>query len=109
MELLAKTATVAQIVTKAGMTRQTIYKALRALEASKVARVTDWLRDDTGRAVEPVWGLGSEPSEPRRKHSNAEKQKLYRERQKKRGSVMRSMLQQIVTTRPATQEQKAAK
>lgn len=109
MEMLGKTATVAQIVTKAGMTRQTIYKALRALESSKVARVTDWMRDDTGRAVEPVWGLGSEPSEPRRKHSNAQKQKLYRERRKKQGSVMRSMPQQIVTTRPATQEQKAAK
>jgi DNA-directed RNA polymerase specialized sigma subunit len=109
MEMLGKTATVAQLVTKTRMTRQTIYKALRALESSKVARITDWMRDDTGRAVEPVWALGSEPSEPRRKHTNAQKQKLYRERRKKQASVMRSMLQQIVATRPTAPESKATK
>lgn len=78
--LVARQSTVAAIVQATGMTRQTIYRALRALEASKVARIADWNRDDTGRAVEPVWALGSEPSVPRRRCSPAEKQKAYRAR-----------------------------
>jgi hypothetical protein len=93
MRLVGKQSTVATIVDKTGMTRQTIYKALRAMESSKVARITDWRCDESGRAVEPVWGFGSEPSEPRRRFTNAEKQKAYRARQK---NVMLSMLTQIV-------------
>ena len=96
MRLVGKQSTVATIVSKTGMTRQTIYKALRAMESSKVARITDWHCDESGRAVEPVWGFGSEPSEPRRRFTNAEKQKAYRVRQKKGSNVMLSMLTQIV-------------
>lgn len=96
MRLVGKKSTVATIVDKTGMTRQTIYKALRALETSKVARITDWRCDESGRAVEPIWGFGSEPSEPRRRFTNAQKQKAYRARQKKGSNVMLSMLTQIV-------------
>jgi DNA-binding transcriptional ArsR family regulator len=80
VRLVAKQSTVADIVQATGMTRQTIYRALRALEREGVARIADWNRDDTGRAVEPVWALGSEPSLPKRKYSPAEKQKAYRAR-----------------------------
>lgn len=80
VRLVAKQSTVADIVQATGMTRQTIYRALRALEREGVARIADWNRDDTGRAVEPVWALGSEPSLPKRKYTPAEKQKAYRTR-----------------------------
>lgn len=96
MRLVAKQSTVAAMCKATGMTRQTIYKALRALEASKVARITDWHTDDTGRAVEPVWALGDEPSVPRRRYTDAQKQKLYRQRQRKGVEVMQSVAQAIV-------------
>lgn len=80
VRLVAKQSTVADIVQATGMTRQTIYRALRALEREGAARIADWNRDDTGRAVEPVWALGSEPSTPKRKYTPAEKQKAYRAR-----------------------------
>jgi len=80
MSYIEKKSTVAALVDRTGLTRQTIYKALRALERSKVARINHWHCDDFGRAVEPVWMFGSEPSEPRPRRSNAQKQHAYRER-----------------------------
>lgn len=91
MRLVGKKSTVATIVDKTGMTRQTIYKALRALETSKVARITDWRCDESGRAVEPIWGFGSEPSIPKRRLSNADKQREYRKRISKGKKVMQAM------------------
>lgn len=82
MRSLKKKATVASICASTGMTRQTIYKTLRALEGARVARIADWKRDTTGRAVEPVWSLGSDASVPRRRMTPAEKQRAYRERKK---------------------------
>lgn len=82
MRLVRKKATVAAIVSGTGMTRQTIYRTLRALEGARVARIADWKRDATGRAVEPVWALGKDPSVPRRRMTNAEKQRAYRQRKK---------------------------
>lgn len=92
MRSLSKTATVAAICTSAGVTRQTIYKTLRALEGAKVARVCDWNRDSSGRAVEPVWGLGGEPSVPRKRFTGAQKQRNYRQRKKKGEMVMQSIV-----------------
>lgn len=92
MRSLSKTATVAVICTSTGITRQTIYKTLRALEGAKVARVCDWNRDNSGRAVEPVWGLGSEASVPRKRFTDAEKQRNYRQRKKKGDMVMQSIV-----------------
>lgn len=91
MRLVAKQSTVAAIVQATGMTRQTIYRALRALEREKVARIADWNRDDTGRAVEPVWALGADPSQPKRKYTPAEKQKAYRARRAAGGQAMQAM------------------
>jgi len=84
MGYIEKKSTVAALVDRTGLTRQTIYKALRALERSKVARINHWHCDDSGRAVEPVWTFGSEPSEPRPRRTNAQKQRAYRERRQKR-------------------------
>lgn len=88
ISLLNTTASVSAIVDGTGLTRKVIYKALRTLEARRVARICRWNLDKTGRAIEPVWGLGSEPSEPRIKLTAAEKQMRYRKRLRKsrRGS-----------------------
>jgi transcription initiation factor IIE alpha subunit len=80
VKALARKSTVASIVTRTGMTRQTIYRALRALERERAARIAEWNQDETGRAVEPVWALGSKPSVPKRRLTAAQKQKAYRSR-----------------------------
>lgn len=100
MRAISRKATVSTICKSTGMTRQTIYRTLRALEGAKVARIADWKHDDTGRAVEPVWGLGDAPPAPRRRMSNAEKQKAYRMRKKQGAVVMRAMV--AAATKPAT-------
>lgn len=108
MCLVGKKSTVATICTSTGVTRQTIYKTLRALEVAKVARICDWNQDDSGRAVEPVWGLGSDPSIPRQRLTNAEKQKAYRQRKKKGGMVMASLVAAATAPRdPAVKQPKA--
>lgn len=107
MRLVGKKSTVASICTTTGVTRQTIYKTLRALEGAKVARICDWNQDDTGRAVEPVWGLGDEPSVPRKRYTNAEKQRNYRQRKKKSEMVMQSMVAVATAPRPANTKKKA--
>jgi len=86
MRMLAGTATVAAIVRETKITRQTIYRTLRALEAQRVARICRWNCDSSGRATEPVWGLGGEPSDQRRRMTVAEKQKRYRSRRQKAGA-----------------------
>lgn len=91
MFMVSKSATVAAMAKATGLTRQTLYKKLRALEQAKVARIADWKRDETGRAVEPVWELGDEPSVPKRRLSNADKQREYRQRQAKGKKVMQAM------------------
>ena len=100
MSLVARSSTVAAIVQATGLTRQTIYKALRALEQQKVARIADWNRDESGRAVEPVWALGSEPSAPRRRYTNAQKQRAYRQRQRAGVTVMQAMAKTIAGSNP---------
>lgn len=107
MRLVAKQSTVAAIVQATGMTRQTIYRALRALEVSKVARIADWNRDDTGRAVEPVWALGSEPSVPKRRYTPAEKQKAYRARRAAGGHAMKAVAAAAVRYAPVTPSTKS--
>jgi len=107
MRLVGKKSTVATICTSTGVTRQTIYKTLRALEVAKVARICDWNRDDSGRAVEPVWGLGDEPSVPRKRYTNAEKQRNYRQRKKKSEMVMQSMVAVATAPRPINTKKKA--
>jgi len=98
MRLLARTSTVASIVEATGVTRQTIYKTLRALETQRVARICRWNCDHTGRAVEPVWGLGSDPSDVRRRLTPAEKMLRHRHKKKRSDLVM----QAIVVTAAAT-------
>lgn len=107
MRLVGKQSTVATICSSIGITRQTIYKTLRALEHAKVARICDWKHDHTGRAVEPVWGLGDEPSVPRRRLTDAQKQRNYRQRKKKSDLVMQSMVAVATAPRPASNKNKA--
>jgi hypothetical protein len=83
MRMLADTATVAAVVHGTGMTRQTIYKTLRALERERIARIVRWNCDHTGRAAEPVWGLGSEPSDTKARLSAAEKQQRHRRKKQR--------------------------
>lgn len=104
MFMVSKTATVAAMAKSTGLTRQTLYKKLRALERAKVARITDWLRDDTGRAVEPVWGFGDEPSIPKRRLSNADKQREYRKRISKGKKVMQAMAMTMAGRNPAVKD-----
>lgn len=95
MRLLGQRTTVRAIHDATGVSKETIRKALRALEDEKVARITDWNRN-TGGASEPVWTLGSEPSVPLRGMSDAEKQRLFRLRKRRGVDVMASMAQAIV-------------
>lgn len=98
MRMLTKTASVAAIVQATGMTRQTIYKTLRRFEEERIARVCRWNCDHTGRAVEPVWGLGEEPSDTRRRMTQAEKQLRYRRKKKRGDFVMKSIVITAATT-----------
>lgn len=92
MRLLSKTATVSAMVDAAGVTRQTIYKTLRQFERQRVARICRWNCDHTGRAVEPVWGLGSDPSDVRRRMTPAEKQQRHRRKKKRSDLVMKAIV-----------------
>jgi hypothetical protein len=83
MRMLADTATVAAVVLGTGMTRQTIYRTLRALERERIARIVRWNCDHTGRAAEPVWGLGSDPSDIKARMTDAEKQQRHRRKKKR--------------------------
>jgi len=102
MQLLTNTATVAAIASATGMGRKSIYAALKALEHKRIARICRWNCDHTGRAVEPVWGLGSEPSDPRRKLTQVEKNRRYRNKLARSDRVM----QAIVASAAFTQKTK---
>lgn len=105
MSMVGQGSTVTNICRATNISRQTLYKALRALEDNKVARVSDWKRDKTGRAVEPVWSLGSEPSVPRPRFTSAEKQRLYRQRQAKAAAIEQAMADRDASVKAeATQE-----
>ncbi len=96
MRMLGERATVRAIHDATGVSKDTIRKTLRALEVERVARIVDWKRD-TGGAAEPVWTLGSEPSVPLRGMTDAQKQALYRQRQRAGRDVMASMAMTIVS------------
>lgn len=91
MSMVGQGSTVSNICKATNISRQTIYKALRALEDSKVARISTWKTDRNGRAVEPVWSLGAEASVPRPRYTSAEKQRLYRERKAKAKAIEQAM------------------
>lgn len=95
---LTQTATVAAIVRETGLTRKVIYRALKTLEARQVARICRWNWDVTGREVEPVWALGSEPSVVRRKLTPAEKQTRYRKKRHQKKIAGALAMQQAVAT-----------
>lgn len=95
MRCLSETATVAAIAKAAGLTRQTVYITLRKFEQERVARICRWNCDVTGRAVEPVWGLGSDPSDSRRRLTPAEKMARYRRKKKNKGDLV---MQAIVSS-----------
>lgn len=99
---LQQTATVAAITEATGLTRKVIYKALKTLREQNVARICGWNRDITGRSVEPVWALGSEPSAERPKFTAAEKMARFRKkRRQKRTAGVRVMQQFVASAGPA--------
>ncbi len=101
MRLLSASATVAAIVEATGVRRQTIYTTLRHLERAQVARICRWNCDHTGRAVEPVWSLGSEPSDVRRRLTPAEKMTRHRRKKKRSDYVMKAI---VATASTASKE-----
>lgn len=86
MRMLSRRATVADISKSAGVTRQTLYRTLRSLADARVARIDEWKRDRTGRAVEPVWALGDAPHCPRGGLTSAQRQRNYRQRRKNKAA-----------------------
>jgi transcription initiation factor IIE alpha subunit len=99
--MVARGSTVAEMCKRTGLTRQTVYKKLRALERARVARISQWNKDDTGRTVEPVWVLGQEPSVERSRQKSADKQRAYRQRKHNELAAMKSMAATILTTASA--------
>ena len=55
---------------------------LRALKAEKTVHIGSWLPDNLGRDAVPVYELGDDKDEPRRRLTRAEISQRYRERQK---------------------------
>lgn len=55
---------------------------LRALKAEKTVHIGSWLPDSLGRDAVPVYELGDDKDEPRRRLTRAEISQRYRERQK---------------------------
>ena len=84
--LMVKGGTVRAMADSSGMCRQTVSKFVEAMHAEGVAYISGYARDAIGRRVVPIHKLGRGRSKPKPPAlTPAEKQKAYRQRQKKSG------------------------
>jgi hypothetical protein len=60
---------------------------LRALKEEKAVHIGSWLPDSKGRDATPVYELGDDKDEPRRRMTRAEISRRYRQRQKLKGEM----------------------
>lgn len=60
---------------------------LRALKEEKTVHIGSWLPDSKGRDATPVYELGDDKDEPRRRMTRAEISRRYRQRQKLKGAM----------------------
>ncbi len=60
---------------------------LRALKEEKTVHIGSWLPDSKGRDAIPVYELGDDKDEPRRRMTRAEISRRYRQRQKLKGET----------------------
>lgn len=60
---------------------------LRALREEKAVHIGSWLPDSKGRDAIPVYELGDDKDEPRRRMTRAEISRRYRQRRKLKGET----------------------
>jgi len=84
MMLRAGPVTAQSVATKTGVHIVTAQDWLRALKKQGAVYIGSWLPDSLGRDAIPVYELGNEPDEPRRKLSRAEIARRYRQRQQQK-------------------------
>lgn len=77
-ELLQGPMSAYDAVEETGIHIVTAQKLFRCLKKHKVVHIAAWDVDSVGRDVTPIYGLGNKKDKPRRKKTQAQRQKTYR-------------------------------
>lgn len=78
--LLARPITAYEAVEQTGIHIVTAQSLMRALKKNSVVHVYSWRQDDMGRDATPVYVLGEGLDKPRRKLTDAQRQRRYKEK-----------------------------